>query len=353
MKRTVLFLFVLTVGLALGGCALTSEETGTVYGYVRLAGTATPLAGAIVTISGDWTQSESDGYYELSGVRQGERIVRAELSGYDLYQGFADVEEYTRHDIDMTVYVGTAQVSGTVEHASLGPVEGAVVTLYGKTDTTDAEGAYSFGGIPQTQWDLEVTADGYRSFTAPLPINDDVVVYDVELKKLKSAEFGALADAYVSETQPTANYGTGPNINLFDNGFLHWRFFIYFDIDIEPTADVVSATMRLYNTADGAGQAEERPILVARVAEDWFEAEVAWEDSTLTTGASIASGEYEAPWYAIDISDFVADWIEDGYPNQGILVDTSEDPTASRFEFASREYAEADKRPVLVLDYAW
>ena len=353
MKKTALGAIILAAALALAGCALTSEETGTVYGYVRVEGTATPLAGAVVSVSGEWTTSESDGFYELEGVRTGERIITAQLAGFFEYSEFVDIDGLTRHDIGMEVFVGTGDVSGVVEHATLGPIEGAVVSLYGRVDTTDAEGAYSFSGIPQLQWDMTVTADGYRSFTGPVNVNDDDVVYDVALKKLASAEFVATADTYVSETQPNMNYGALGNLNLFNNGILHWRFYIYFPIDVEPTADAVSATVHLYNTASGGATAEERSILVARVAEFWGEMTVTWGDSLLTSGSAIATASYDSLWYEIDVADYVDDWFDGTFENQGLQIDTSQDPAASQFIFASSEYAEENKRPVLKLDYAW
>jgi len=353
MKSTVFAVALLAAALAVGGCAITSDDTGTIYGYVRIEGTSSPLPGAVVTVSGDWTQSESDGYYELDGVPSGQRVVMAQLAGYFDYSEIVDISGTTQHDIGMSVFVGTADVSGVVEHASLGPIAGAVVSLYGRVDTTDAQGAYSFSGIPQLQWQMDVTADGYRSFSAPVNVNDDTVVYDVGLMKLDSAEFTPLIDSYVSLTQPTMNYGGLENLNLFNNGSLHWKFYIYFPISVEPTADAISARVRLYNTASGAAQADERPILVARISDAWAEYSVTWNDSLATAGAALATASYDSLWYEIDITDYIDDWVDGVYENLGVEVDTSEDPTASQFIFASREYAEEDKRPVLILEYAW
>ena len=353
MRRALIALTLLTAVLSVAGCTLTSEETGTVYGYVTVAGTSTPLAGAIVTVSGEWTESGSDGFYELEGVRAGERLITAELGGFFDYSDIVDVDGLTRHDIGMSVFVGTGDVSGVVEHATLGPIEGAVVSLYGRVDTTDAQGAYSFSGIPQLEWQMIVTADGYRTFSGPLNVNDDDVVYDVELKKLKSIEVVSYADAYVSLTQPSMNYGTQDNLNLFNNGVLHWRFYIAFPIDVEPTADVLTATVRPYNTDPEGATSEERQILVARIAQNWAENTVTWSDSLGTSGSAIAEAAYDSLWYEVDVTDYVDDWVDGLYDNLGVEIDTSEDPTASQFIFASREYAEEDKRPVLLLDYAW
>ncbi|MBD3368098.1 MAG: DNRLRE domain-containing protein [Candidatus Eisenbacteria bacterium] len=353
MRRTLAALVLSAVVFVVVGCALTSDETGTIYGYVRVAGTSTPLSGAIVSVSGEWTTSESDGFYELEGVPTGERMVRAELAGFFDYTEIVDIEGLTQHDIGMSVFVGTGDVSGVVSHATLGAIEGAVVSLYGRLDTTDAQGAYSFSGIPQLEWDVVVTAEGYRTFSGPLHVNDDEVVYDVALKKLESAEFIASADTYVSLTQSNINHGSLGNLNLFNNGVIHWKLYIYFPVDVEPTADAISATVHLYNTASGGATAEERTILVGRITEFWGENSVTWDDSLATSGAAIAEASYDSLWYEIDITDYVDDWISGLYSNQGVEIDTSEDPTASQFIFASREYAEEDKRPMLVLDYAW
>jgi hypothetical protein len=149
------------------------------------------------------------------------------------------------------------------------------------------------------------------------------------------------------------NFGEVTELNLFNNEILHERFYVQLDLEgIEPTAEPSDATLRLYDVWEEGGE-ETRVILIAELLGGWQETSVTWANGPETTGASIAHSTYEDRWYEVDVTSYLRDWLADNMENFGFLVDTPVDHVVDRFISASREYEEGDKRPHVVLEYAW
>jgi hypothetical protein len=177
--------------------------------------------------------------------------------------------------------------------------------------------------------------------------------FDVSVKKLKTATLLVVADATVLMSSPAMNFGEETALNLFNNEFLHERFYLQLDLDgIEATAEPADATLMLYNVWEESIE-ESRVILVAEILGEWQEMSVTWATGPQTTGAAIAHSTYEDRWYEVDVTTYLRDWLVDNMENLGFLVDTPVDYVAGRFIFASREYEEEDKRPHVILEYAW
>jgi hypothetical protein len=62
------------------------------------------------------------------------------------------------------------------------PVAGAVVTIEGLTDRTDARGHYQLGGITPGTETLTVLAEGFGDFSMPIQISDADKTFDVCLE---------------------------------------------------------------------------------------------------------------------------------------------------------------------------
>ncbi len=334
-------------------CALTSSSTSTVYGYVRDAQTQALVAGAIVECESEWMTTGTDGFYQLEGISEGWRSVHAEASGYGDYSDAVDISGDTRYDIPMDVAVGVSHVYGVVVRPGQGPIEGALVDIDGRTRTTDADGEYEYWNVPRNAETMTVTLDGYRSYTTPLYLNEDEEEVDVTLLLLASVTFEATSDATVRFDIPGTNLGWTTTLDLFNNPSWHFRFLIHFDVSALPATAVAEAcTLRLTNTWEGSGE-ETVPTVVARAATAWEELEVTWANAPQFTGPTYATASFEPPVYDIDVTGHVNDWLSGYASNYGLIVDTDEDPTATRFSFASREHEEEAWRPRLVLHYAW
>lgn len=344
----------LALALLLFSCAFTSDLSGSLVGKVMVAGSSVPIPGALVECEGVVSVSAADGAYSLEGIPPGERAVFASADGYFDYSEVVTVEESALHDIYMAVYVGPARLFGYVRHATLGPIEGASVQLGDMNVVTDSQGYYEYPNLLQTSYFMTVTKDGYRQFSQNVHPTSEDFQFDVNVKKLATATLWSSADASVHENSPDTNSGHLPILDLFNNGFFHERFYIRFSLEgIEETAEPSTATLRLYHTQEEGDEAS-RTLLVARVLEFWSEGNVTWNNDPQTTGASSVQGVYELRWYEAEVASYFSDWLVPPVSaNRGLLVDTPTQHEAGQFIFASRENGEEDKRPHVVLHYAW
>ncbi len=334
-------------------CALTNNETGAIYGYVRDSQTQQIMVGVVVECEAAWVETGTDGSYYLDGITEGWRSIHAEATGYGDYSDAVSVSGQTRYDIEMDVAVGVSHVFGVVSRPGQGPIEGALVDLDGRTKTTGADGSYEFWNVPRDSETLTVTLDGYRSYTTPLYLDEDDEEIDVTLLLLGSVTLDAIADATVRQDIPDTPLGMWPTLDLFYSPSWHFRFLVCFDLTVLPTTAVAEAcTLHLTNTWDASGE-DAIPTLVARNTETWEEMEVTWGNAPFIEGASYATTLFTPPVYDIEVTGFVDDWLSGYAVNHGLTIDTSEDPTATRFSFASREHEETEWRPKLVVHYAY
>jgi len=357
LRTRVIWALAATTGLAfaclLTSCALTSDRSGTLVGTVRRADTAAAIPGAIVECAGLLAITDTSGDYEIEGISPGERVVSATANGFVDYSRVVDVGEATVHDIVMQIYVPPARIFGYVIHSTHGALGGATVIVGDLSTTTDAQGYYEFPNALQTQYQLTVIKDGYRTYTRQITPNASDFQFDVNLKYLASVTLSPVADANVFSQSPDANAGNSSFLRLFDNGAAKEAFFIRFDLEgIEETAEPVLATLRLYHTEDMGSEAG-RTAMAARALSPWQELHITWLNAPSTTGASTAPSTYEDNWFEVVVTPYFTDWLVYGSTNNGLYVDTPSDHSTGRFYFASREYFVADVRPHVVLDYAW
>jgi hypothetical protein len=249
--------------------------------------------------------------------------------------------------------LGDARLYGYVTHSILGPIEGATVTLGDSSVTTDSLGYYEYASVQEIAYDMTVTKDGFRFFSAVVHVTGDDFRYDVGLKKLETMVLSCVADAWCDASMPDVNYGNDTELRLFFNNLHHYNLYLRFPFELEETAEAVDAVLRLYNVWE-EGEAEGRTILAARVITAWSESSITWNYMIEgTTGGQVAASSYVPRWYEIDVTSVFREWLSGGEPNYGLQVDTTQQPSASRFYFASREHENDAYRPTVTLEYAW
>ena len=170
---------------------------------------------------------------------------------------------------------------------------------------------------------------------------------------LAFVELEAVSDVTVRLDIPDTNLNAWPTLDLFNSPSWHFRFLIVFDLTGLPATAVAEAcTLRLTNTWEGSGE-DAVPTLVARIVETWEENEVTWMSTPGYANPTYADVAFVPPVYDIEVTSRVDDWLSGYAVNHGFIIDTDEDPTATRFSFASREHDEEEWRPKLILHYAY
>ena len=155
-----------------------SAGSGSIAGYVLSAQSNEPLSGASVSLSGgsQSTQTNSDGYFVLSGVPSGSYTVLAALAGYSSASGVANVKAQqtsTVGPIILTQASGAAAIRGSIFDAtSQQPIAGANVALSaGSTSysaTTGSDGSFVLGNLTPGTYSVTFQASGYTTVTGSL-----------------------------------------------------------------------------------------------------------------------------------------------------------------------------------------
>jgi hypothetical protein len=108
--------------------------TGTLSGTVTVAGQATVLEGATISVGNLQTTSDANGHFELTDLQEGVATVRAQRAGYLPAQATVTIDGETTHDFALAaneIYeFGSAAV---YVPAGVGPLQGVIVTLGGPT----------------------------------------------------------------------------------------------------------------------------------------------------------------------------------------------------------------------------
>ncbi|TDC56645.1 hypothetical protein E1212_01340 [Jiangella ureilytica] len=145
-----------------------------------VAGTVTgtdgdPVGAATVTVGDETTTTDDAGAYTLP-VAAGEHPVTAAAYGYVTATTAVAVETGATVTLDLELETAaTHDVTGTVTGPG-GPVEHARVTLAGTpfdAATTDADGAFAFGGVAAGTYTVRVTAAGHQPVTADATVDGD------------------------------------------------------------------------------------------------------------------------------------------------------------------------------------
>jgi cysteine-rich repeat protein len=168
-----------------GGCEAGSciGQRGTVMGTVYLQNSDTPIPGVQVSACGVSDTSDSDGDYKLENVPYGTCDLTAQKSDYEGYAVTIEVNSGTeREDIYLVSNVLSTSLYGYVRAEVTGAgISGAEVVVGDLSDRTDAQGHYQLPTVPQGEYTLEVTAEGYDDFSQILYLSTAEKSFDVDL----------------------------------------------------------------------------------------------------------------------------------------------------------------------------
>ncbi|MBN2239873.1 MAG: carboxypeptidase regulatory-like domain-containing protein [Dehalococcoidales bacterium] len=162
------------------GINFSLDVVGSVSGHVYEADGITPVEDAAVCVWNDYHGSSNhtgpDGSYNVTGLPTGNYHVRVTASGYRTEDYPESVNITAPNDtpgIDFTLEF-TGSISGYVYQADgITPVAGAMVEAWNAAtnsygmDITDTDGSYTVTGLPTGNYQVRVTAIGYRTEDYP------------------------------------------------------------------------------------------------------------------------------------------------------------------------------------------
>jgi hypothetical protein len=164
------------------------------------------------------------------------------------------------------------------------------------------------------------------------------------------------ADSYVDQAPAKANdnFGTSPDLKVASDNSKNERSFVKFDLStIPPDVVITSAVLALYVNSVPS---ESRNYEVQRVAGDWTEGGITWNNQLGVSGTAItnSTGTANNVWLYWDVKTDVQAFYSGSVNNYGWRIkDSAEDssPPKKETSFNSKESGVADRRPRLEITY--
>ncbi len=149
------------------------------------------------------------------------------------------------------------------------------------------------------------------------------------------------ADTYVSESNPSANFGGSVDLVAGRDWEFGYGYRIYMKFDhspLPPDAEVLSAQLNMYM---GYSTNDNFQLAVRKVTAEWDETSLNWKDQpgfTHLISIGTKTIDSEPGWKSFDIQETVRQWIAGETSNEGIaLMAQNESGDLGECRFYSRE----------------
>jgi len=159
---------------------------------------------------------------------------------------------------------------------------------------------------------------------------------------LEQTTFSASADADVFELSPNTNFGGALTLRISPISGQNLRSLVRFNIT--GIEHVVSATMEIVALSFG-GTPASRTYEVHRIAADWNEGNVTWNNQPAVENATLVSTVFDLSVgtpinHTYDVTDIVREWAS-GTPDYGVRIrDSAEDSGDTTTVYRSRQSVE-------------
>ena len=270
---------------------VTLAPPGAVAGIVTDATTGLPIAGATVTSAAGVATTGSDGRYRLAGVPAGSLTLAASEAAHLSVESTTVVPAGGTATVDFALPQAATFLTGTVSDALTGqPIGSATVSIPGTNTTTDAQGRFRIDVAPGT-YTITVAAGGYATLSHDAIVTAGTyAVTDFGLivsGGTTTVRFAPSADAYVSQTSPTKNYGSATTIRIRQGTTSSPATYVpYLRFVLSGLAGrtVTGANLKLYPTdasVDGGH--------VYAAGDAWTETQITWANAPARSGSELAS----------------------------------------------------------------
>ena len=268
---------------------LALARPGSLTGHVTDATSGAPLSAATITYPGGEATTDATGSYTVPAIASGAQQITTSAAGHVSLTQTATIATGGVTTLDFALVPAATFITGTVtDLATAQPIAAATVSLPGGTTTTDALGRFRLDVTAGT-WTVTAAAAGYvtQSHDAIVSAGTYAVTdfaLDVPAPPATTLTFGASADAYVSQTSPTKNYGTGSTVRIrAGTSASPGTYVTYFRFVVAGLAgrSVSAAKVRLFTTDGGPDGGH----LVA-AGDSWTETGVTWATAPPTIGGA-------------------------------------------------------------------
>jgi uncharacterized protein (TIGR02145 family) len=170
--------------------AMTVATLKNVQGYAYYSGTSIPISGVMVSINGSFYTTGTDGYYMLSDIVVGNRLLTATKDGYDQFQATVIILEGDNiFNIPMTSALYTHNLHGTIfADTTQQPLSAVTINVLNDDGTesllqttSDVNGYYQVPTVPQGQRTIRFQKQNYQIVTAQIFMSNSDYEYNAQL----------------------------------------------------------------------------------------------------------------------------------------------------------------------------
>ena len=159
-------------------------------------------------------------------------------------------------------------------------------------------------------------------------------------------------DTYICVGYPNLNYGSQYQLRV---GYSYTqRSLVEFDLSSLFGKTVISAEFKLYKYDQGGSNPIGRTYNAHRITKSWKEMSVKWNNRPSYYATSIDGDTVpvNGNWMVWNVTNDVQDFADGTYTNYGWLIKDEAEPSGYCYSFfRSREYSNANYRPVLEVTY--
>lgn len=167
----------------------------------------------------------------------------------------------------------------------------------------------------------------------------------------------AEADVYIASGVPNQNYETATLVLGYNPETFHAeRILLRFDVlgELPDAAIINDATLQLFLYL--ANPASDPPMGTGarRLTSSWSEFSVTWANQPPASAEEYATTSVGSStgWYYWQLTDLVAGWVNEAYPNHGLIIIGNESGQLhERFFISDEQAGEPGMVPQLIVDY--
>jgi hypothetical protein len=216
---------------------------------------------------------------------------------------------------------------------------------------------------PELRPRLRVLYSGTCAAPTPMPLQQ-IMPTGVMTFQQGLDGYSACLDTFIDSSEPGMNYGSGQV--LLVRGRRNTSTLVRFDVSsLPPQIMVVEAYLQAYARRDSA----VLPLEVAchPVLRPWDAGAATWLNATASQawaapGCQDPRDRIDPPvdreilhgsaWWQFNVTRLVQDWLDNGVPNQGFLLESPDDTSSATYRFTSSNHEDTPSYPILVVSYA-